>query len=424
MEVQQKKIAIVGLGYVGLPLAVEFSKYFQVVGFDIDENRIKALHNRNDYTKEVAESDLRGAKELSFTNNIEDIKDCNFYIVSVPTPITKDNLPNLDPLFHACEWIGALLKQGDIVVFESTVFPGCTEELCVPKLEQASNLTFNKDFFCGYSPERINPGDYNKKLKDITKLVSGSTPETLDVIDQLYSKIIKAGTYRVKDIKSAEAAKVIENTQRDLNIALVNELSKIFDLMNINTKEVIRAAATKWNFIPFEPGLVGGHCIGVDPYYLTYKAKSLGYNPEIILAGRRMNESMPNFVAVKLIKKMIKNEIKINKAKVLLMGLTFKENCSDIRNSKAFELIKELKAFGLVVETYDNWVDPNFVKNLSNKHRINLENKPLYEAIVVAVPHKQFQQMGVANIKKNLKRNGVLFDVKSVFLTSETDLRL
>ncbi|NPA81100.1 MAG: Vi polysaccharide biosynthesis UDP-N-acetylglucosamine C-6 dehydrogenase TviB [Epsilonproteobacteria bacterium] len=420
MNLENKKLAIIGLGYVGLPLAVEFGKKFDTVGFDINEERIKELKEGYDRTLEVDSENLKSARKLSFTTNIDDIKDANIYIVTVPTPIDSFKRPDLTPLIKASETVGKVLKKGDIVIYESTVYPGATEEDCVPVLEKFSGLKFNKDFFCGYSPERINPGDKEHTVTKIKKVTSGSTPEIAKVVDELYKSIIEAGTHLAPSIKVAEAAKVIENSQRDINIAFVNELAMIFNKMGIDTNAVLEAAGTKWNFLPFKPGLVGGHCIGVDPYYLTHKAQQLGYNPEIILAGRRLNDNMGIFVANQVVKLMIKKGKRIEGAKILVLGITFKENCPDIRNSRVIDVINELKDFGCNVDVYDPWADKEEVKHeygidlLTKEDEVDLSK---YDALVVAVAHDEFKKM---DIKKS--DNQVVYDIKGIL--KEADGRL
>ncbi len=415
-----KKLAIIGLGYVGLPLAVEFGKKFETVGFDINKERIEELEKGYDRTLEVDSENLKSAKKLSFTTKLEDIKDANIYIVTVPTPIDSFKRPDLTPLLKASETVGKVLKKGDIVIYESTVYPGATEEDCVPILEKFSGLKFNKDFFCGYSPERINPGDKEHTVTKIKKVTSGSTPKVAKEVDELYKSIIEAGTHLAPSIKVAEAAKVIENAQRDINIAFVNELAMIFNKMGIDTNAVLEAAATKWNFLKFKPGLVGGHCIGVDPYYLTHKAQQLGYNPEIILAGRRLNDNMGIFVANQVVKLMIKKGKRIEGAKILVLGITFKENCPDIRNSRVIDVINELKDFGCNVDVYDPWADKEEVKEeygidlLTKEDNIDLSK---YDAIVVAVAHDEFKKM---DIKKS--DNQVIYDIKGIL--KESDGRL
>ena len=405
------KISVIGLGYVGLPLAVAFSDKFKVIGFDVNEKRVEELNKFNDKTLEIDLEKLKNAitnNKMKLSSNIDDIKECNFYIVSVPTPVDKNNRPDLTPLLKASQSVGSVLKKGDIVVYESTVYPGATEEECVPVLERFSNLKFNEDFFCGYSPERINPGDKEHTITKIKKITSGSTKKVADIVDDVYASIIKAGTFKASSIKVAEAAKVIENTQRDINIAFVNELAMIFEKMHIDTTEVLKAAVTKWNFLKFNPGLVGGHCIGVDPYYLTHKAQELGYHPEIILAGRRINDNMGKYAANRVVKLMIKHDKKINKAKVLILGITFKENCPDIRNSRVIDVVKELKEFGCNVDVYDPWADKNEVLreyNLNLIENLNLNN---YDAVVLAVAHDEFKNLDFSNL------NAVTFDIKGI----------
>lgn len=405
------KISVIGLGYVGLPLAVAFSDKFKVIGFDVNEKRVEELNKFNDKTLEINLEKLKNAitnNKMKLSSNIDDIKECNFYIVSVPTPVDKNNRPDLTPLLKASQSVGSVLKKGDIVVYESTVYPGATKEECVPVLEKFSNLKFNEDFFCGYSPERINPGDKEHTITKIKKITSGSTKKVADIVDDVYASIIKAGTFKASSIKVAEAAKVIENTQRDINIAFVNELAMIFEKMHIDTTEVLKAAGTKWNFLKFNPGLVGGHCIGVDPYYLTHKAQELGYHPEIILAGRRINDNMGKYAANRVVKLMIKHDKKINKAKVLILGITFKENCPDIRNSRVIDVVKELKEFGCNVDVYDPWADKNEVLreyNLNLIENLNLNN---YDAVVLAVAHDEFKNLDFSNL------NAVTFDIKGI----------
>ena len=424
---KEKTINIIGLGYVGLPLAVAFSEKYKVIGFDIATWRIEELKKGYNRTLEVEEDELKRAidRGLEFTNNLEDIKKANIHIVTVPTPIDKHKNPDLTPLIKASESVGSVLKKGDIVIYESTVFPGCTEEVCVPILEEKSNLKFNKDFFVGYSPERINPGDKKHTVTKIKKVTSGSTPEVAKEINELYASIIEAGTHLAPSIKVAEAAKVIENAQRDINIAFVNELALIFDKLNIDTKDVLEAAGTKWNFLKFTPGLVGGHCIGVDPYYLTYKAKEIGYHPEIILAGRRLNDNMGIFVANKMIKLMIQKGHTIKGSRVLVLGITFKENCPDIRNSKVIDVIRELQEFGINVDVYDPWADKEEVKR---EYSINLiENGELriesYDGVVLAVAHKEFKEIE-SKIKEIKNNNLIVYDIKGFFDKSIVDGRL
>lgn len=412
------KICVIGLGYVGLPLAHAFSSKYEVVGFDISKYRIDELSSGYDRTLELTENQVKEAIKngMKFSLDINDIKDCNIYIVTVPTPIDKNKKPDLTPLIKASETVGKVLKKGDIVIYESTVYPGATEEDCVPVLEKFSNLKFNTDFFCGYSPERINPGDKEHTVTKILKVTSGSTPEIGKKVNELYASIITAGTHLAPTIKVAEAAKVIENSQRDINIAFVNELAIIFNKLGINTNDVLAAAGTKWNFLPFRPGLVGGHCIGVDPYYLTHKAQSIGYNPEIILAGRRLNDNMGIYVANQVIKLMIKKGHKIEGSKVLVLGITFKENCPDIRNSRVIDVIEELQEFGCNIDIYDPWADTKEVEHEYNLKLIKELNIAKYEAIVLAVAHNEFKQL---ELKTN---NNVVFDIKSIL--DETDGRL
>jgi UDP-N-acetyl-D-galactosamine dehydrogenase len=418
------KLSIVGLGYVGLPLAVEFGRKRTVVGFDINQRRIDELKAGNDFTLETTQEELAAAKHLSYTTNLDDLRNCNCYIVTVPTPIDEYKRPDLTPLIKASETVGKVLKNGDIVIYESTVYPGCTEEDCVPVLEKHSGLKFNQDFFCGYSPERINPGDKEHRVTTIKKVTSGSTPEIADLVDALYNEIITVGTHKAESIKVAEAAKVIENTQRDLNIALINELALIFNKMGIDTEAVLKAAGSKWNFLPFRPGLVGGHCIGVDPYYLTHKAQAIGYHPEIILAGRRLNDSMGAYVVAQLVKAMTKKRIQVEGAKVLVMGLTFKENCPDLRNTRVVDIVAELKDYNCEVDVYDPWVT---VEEAQHEYGITPIAKPddgNYDAIILAVAHQQFKDMGAAAIRALGKPASVLYDLKYVLSTQESDLRL
>ncbi|MBL3520266.1 nucleotide sugar dehydrogenase [Arcobacter lanthieri] len=412
------KICIIGLGYVGLPLAHAFSAKYEVIGFDISKWRIDELSSGYDRTLELTDTQVKEAIKngMKFSLDINDIKDCNIYIVTVPTPIDKNKNPDLTPLIKASETVGKVLKKDDIVIYESTVYPGATEEDCVPVLEKFSNLKFNVDFFCGYSPERINPGDKEHTVTKILKVTSGSTPEIGKKVNELYASIITAGTHLAPTIKVAEAAKVIENSQRDINIAFVNELAIIFNKLGINTKDVLEAAGTKWNFLPFKPGLVGGHCIGVDPYYLTYKAQSIGYNPEIILAGRRLNDNMGIYVANQVIKLMIKKGHKIEGSKVLVLGITFKENCPDIRNSRVIDVVEELQEFGCNIDIYDPWADPKEVKHEYNLELAKKLNIAKYEAIVLAVAHNEFKQL---KLKKN---ENIVFDIKSIL--DETDGKL
>lgn len=417
-------IAVIGLGYVGLPLAVEFGKTRPVVGFDINERRIAALQSGKDSTLELSEDDLRLAQHLSFTTNVADLAAATIYIVTVPTPIDAHKRPDLTPLIKACETLGRVLKRGDIVIFESTVYPGATEEDCVPVLERISGLKFNEDFFAGYSPERINPGDKAHRLQTIRKVTSGSTPDVAKLVDQLYASIVTAGTYQAESIRVAEAAKVIENTQRDLNIALINELAIIFNRMGIDTEAVLRAAETKWNFLPFRPGLVGGHCIGVDPYYLTHKAEEIGYHPQVILAGRRINDGMGAYVAGQMVKAMLQRRIHVNGARVLVLGLTFKENCPDLRNTRVVDVVEELREYGVRVDVHDPWADPDEARH---EYGLDLVATPVdgaYDGVVLAVAHDRFRAAGAMALRRFGREGGVFCDLKSVFARDESDLRL
>lgn len=424
LQIQDVKLAIVGLGYVGLPLAVEFGKKRSVLGFDINADRIAELKNGVDRTLEVDADELAQATGLDYTHQAEKLAQANVYVVTVPTPIDEYKQPDLTPLVRASETIGKVLKRGDIVIYESTVYPGATEEVCVPVLERISGLHFNQDFYAGYSPERINPGDKTHRVANIKKVTSGSTPEIAQLVDDLYAEIIVAGTHMASSIRVAEAAKVIENTQRDVNIALINELALIFNKMGIDTQAVLEAAGTKWNFLPFRPGLVGGHCIGVDPYYLTHKAQSLGYHPEIILAGRRLNDSMGGYVVSQLIKAMTKQCIQVQGSKVLLMGLAFKENCPDLRNTRIVDIVRELAEYTIDVDVYDPWVDPQAAAHEYGIHPISNPVPGAYDAIIVAVAHQQFVEMGAAGIRKLGKPKHVLYDLKYVLHQHESDLRL
>jgi len=424
MQLKDIKLAIVGLGYVGLPLAVEFGRKRVVVGFDISKRRIDELKAGNDITLETTREELEAAKHLSYTTDISDLRDCNCYIVTVPTPIDKYKRPDLTPLVKASETVGKVLKKGDIVIYESTVYPGCTEEDCVPVLEKHSALKYNRDFYCGYSPERINPGDKEHRVTTIKKVTSGSTSEIAELVDALYNEIITAGTYKAESIKVAEAAKVIENTQRDLNIALINELALIFNKMKIDTEAVLKAAGSKWNFLPFRPGLVGGHCIGVDPYYLTHKAQAIGYHPEIILSGRRLNDSMGVYVVAQLVKAMTKKRIHVEGAKVLVMGLTFKENCPDLRNTRVIDIVTELGDYNCDVDVYDPWVS---AEEAQHEYGITTIAKPEpdnYDAIVIAVAHSEFKSLGVKGIRALGKTDCVVYDLKYVLEQKDADLRL
>lgn len=424
LSIADLKIAVIGLGYVGLPLAVEFGKKVPVVGFDIYQKRIDELRNGQDHTLEVSPEELKQAIHLSYSANLEDLKNCNFFIVTVPTPIDEFKQPDLTPLVKASTSIGKVLKKGDVVVYESTVYPGATEETCIPVLEQVSDLKFNQDFFAGYSPERINPGDKLHRVTNILKITSGSTPEVAEFVDQVYNLIIEAGTHKATSIKVAEAAKVIENTQRDVNIALINELAVIFNKMGIDTEAVLQAAGTKWNFLPFRPGLVGGHCIGVDPYYLTHKAQAIGYHPEIILAGRRLNDGMGAYVVTQLVKAMIKKKIQVEGAKVLVLGLSFKENCPDIRNTKIIDIVNELTEYNIAADVYDPWVDAAEAEHEYAITPVKSLEQGQYDAVILAVAHEQFKAMGAAEIRALGKPEHILYDLKYVLDQSESDLRL
>jgi UDP-N-acetyl-D-galactosamine dehydrogenase len=417
-------IAVIGLGYVGLPLAVEFGKKYPTLGYDINRRRIAELREGVDATLEVGQAELRAATRLSYSTSIEDLHLKNVFIVTVPTPVDRHKKPDLGPLETASETVGRVIGRGGIVVYESTVFPGATEEYCVPVIERVSGLRFNQDFFVGYSPERINPGDKEHRLTTITKITSGSTPEIAEFVDALYDSIIEAGTYKASSIKVAEAAKVIENTQRDLNIALMNELAIIFRKIGIDTEEVLKAASTKWNFLPFSPGLVGGHCIGVDPYYLTHKAEGVGYHPQVILAGRRINDNMSGYVVGQLIKQMIKRGIPVADSNVLVMGLTFKENCPDLRNTKVIDSIIKLKEYNINVDVYDPWASAEGAKHEYGISLISAPERGKYDAIILAVAHRQFKEIGVAEVRSFGKHNHVLFDLKYLLPKSDVDLRL
>lgn len=424
MQIQDVKLAIVGLGYVGLPLAVEFGKKRPVLGFDINARRIAELKDGKDHTLEVEPEELAQASQLEFSHEAEHLARANVFIVTVPTPIDEYKQPDLTPLIRASETIGKVLKRGDIVIYESTVYPGATEEDCVPVLERMSGLRFNEDFYAGYSPERINPGDKTHRVSSIKKVTAGSTPETADLVDELYGQIIVAGTHKAPSIRVAEAAKVIENTQRDVNIALINELALIFNKMDIDTQAVLEAAGTKWNFLPFRPGLVGGHCIGVDPYYLTHKAQSIGYHPEIILAGRRLNDSMGGYVVSQLVKCMTKRRIQVQGSKVLVMGLTFKENCPDLRNTRVVDIVRELGEYNIDVDVYDPWVDSQEAVHEYGIEPTAAPAQGVYDAIILAVSHHQFVEMGATAIHALGKAEHVLYDLKYVLPASESDLRL
>ena len=418
------KIAVIGLGYVGLPLAVEFGKKYDVVGFDVNEARIAALQAGHDATLEVSDAELADAKGLRYSANADDLKTATIFVVTVPTPIDTSKHPDLTPLIRASETVGAALKRGDLVIYESTVYPGATEEDCVPVLERVSGLTFNTDFFCGYSPERVNPGDKVHRLTTIKKVTAGSTPEVADLVDGLYASIVTAGTHKATSIRVAEAAKVIENTQRDLNIALINELAIIFNKMGLDTEAVLQAAGTKWNFLPFRPGLVGGHCIGIDPYYLTHKAEAMGYHPHVILAGRRINDGMGGYVANQLVRAMINSSIPVRDAKVLVLGLTFKENCPDLRNTRVVDVVAELSDYGISVDVHDPRVNPDDARREYGIEVCRSPNFGDYDAIILAVPHHEFIDIGPSTIRKFGKVRHVFFDLKSAFPKNESDMRL
>lgn len=420
---QDVKIAIIGLGYVGLPLAVEFGKFHNTIGFDINLERIKALRADNDITLEVSSDEMHEATQLQYTSSLNDLASCNIYIVTVPTPVDDDKTPDLSPLIKASESIGAVINSSDIIIYESTVYPGATEEVCVPIIEKTSGLKFNKGFFVGYSSERINPGDKKHRLPNIKKVTSGSTPETAQFIDTLYQTIITAGTHMAPTIKVAEAAKVIENIQRDVNIALINELAMIFDKLDIDTTDVLEAAGTKWNFLPFRPGLVGGHCIGVDPYYLTHKAQSIGYDIQIVLAGRRINDSMGPYVANRLVKEMIAKDIPVKGSQILIMGLTFKENCPDLRNTRVIDVINELKSYGASIDVHDPWVS-NAAAQVEYGFDLVTPKNDSYDAIIVAVAHEQFKKLGISTLRAFGHDSHIVFDLKSIFPKNDSDIRL
>ena len=423
-DINKLRIGIVGLGYVGLPLAVEFGKKYPTVGFDISAERVAELEGGTDSTLECSSEELAEAKHLSFGSSVDAIADCNFYVVTVPTPIGETNRPVLTPLRSASAALGSIIKRGDVVVYESTVYPGATEEFCVPLLEHESGLRMNEDFFVGYSPERINPGDKERRLPLILKVTSGSTAETADFVDAVYQSIITAGTHKASSIKVAEASKVIENTQRDVNIALVNELAMIFERVGIDTQEVLEAAGTKWNFLPFRPGLVGGHCIGVDPYYLTFKAQHLGYHPQMILACRRINDNMPLYVASRVIKQMLEKSINPRGARVLMLGLAFKEDCPDVRNTKVADIVAELTSYGAVVDVHDPWVDAEEARDEYGIDLVAAPEKAAYDVIVIAVAHTSFKELGAPGIRTFGKENSVVYDIKYVLAPDEVDDRL
>lgn len=424
MPREDATIAVIGLGYVGLPLAVEFGKLRPVIGFDIDPGRLASLVAGKDNTREISYEELAQARHLRFTSDPTDLTAASIYIVTVPTPIDAHKRPDLTPLLNASKTIGRALKRGDIVIYESTVYPGATEEDCVPVLELNSGLRFNEDFFCGYSPERINPGDKTHQLTAIRKVTAGSTPEVAATVDALYASIIAAGTYKAESIRVAEAAKVIENTQRDLNIALVNELAIIFNRMGIDTEAVLTAAGTKWNFLPFRPGLVGGHCIGVDPYYLTHKAEALGYQSQVILAGRRINDGMGTYVAGQMVKAMLRRRIQVNGSRVLILGLTFKENCPDLRNTKVVDVVAELKEYGILVDVYDPWADPDEARAEYGLDLVPEVPAGAYDGVIIAVGHRVFAELGVGGIRAFGREGHVLYDLKHVLPTYAADLRL
>lgn len=424
LNLEETKIAIIGLGYVGLPLAVEFGMKMPVLGFDINEPRVNELKSGKDSTLEVSDEELASAKQLSYSCNVDDLKSCNVFIVTVPTPIDKNKNPDLTPLIKASSMLGDVISKDSVVIYESTVYPGATEEVCIPLIEEKSGMTFNKDFYAGYSPERINPGDKEHRVSTILKVTSGSTPEVADYVDSLYQLVITAGTHKASSIRVAEAAKVIENTQRDVNIALINELALIFNRLGIDTEEVLKAAGTKWNFLPFRPGLVGGHCIGVDPYYLTYKAQEIGYNPEMILAGRRLNDNMGIYVVSQVIKLMLKKRVHINDAKILIMGLTFKENCPDLRNTRVTDMIDEFAEYGANVDVYDPWVDGGEAQHEYGIVPVDQPQENYYDAIILAVAHEQFVEMGADKIRELGNANHVLYDIKYILPSTEVDGRL
>ncbi|MGH8306063.1 MAG: Vi polysaccharide biosynthesis UDP-N-acetylglucosamine C-6 dehydrogenase TviB [Steroidobacteraceae bacterium] len=424
LSLRNCRIGVVGLGYVGLPLAVEFGKRYETLGFDVKERRVAQLRAGRDTTLEVTRAELKAARQLKFTSDLKELKRCRVFIVTVPTPIDEYKRPDLTPLIRASESVGRALKKGAVVIYESTVYPGCTEEVCVPILERESGLTFNRDFFAGYSPERINPGDKEHRLTTIRKVTSGSTPEAAEFVDELYGSIVRAGTHRASSIKVAEAAKVIENTQRDVNIALINELALIFNRLSIDTEEVLSAAGSKWNFLPFKPGLVGGHCIGVDPYYLTHKAQQIGYHPEMILAGRRLNDNMALYVAGRITQLMNAKRIHVKGARVLVLGITFKENCPDIRNSKVVDVVRELARQGARVEIYDPWANLSECRHEYGLTLTRTLAPKRYDVAVLAVAHREFRQLGARGVRRLCRKTHVLYDIKDLFPASEVDGRL
>lgn len=419
-----KKIAVIGLGYVGLPLAIEFGKKQNVVGFDIDRNRIDELSSGKDSTLEMNQQELQEAVYLKYSENIQDLVDRDVYIITVPTPVDESRCPDLNPLIKVSEMLGEVVSKGNILIYESTVYPGATEEVCIPAVERKSGLKFNEDFFVGYSPERINPGDKDHRVTNILKVTSGSTPEIAEEVDQLYRSIIVAGTYKAHSIRVAEASKVIENVQRDVNIAIINELAIIFDKLGIDTLEVLEAAGTKWNFLPFRPGLVGGHCIGVDPYYLAHKAQAVGYHPEIILASRRLNDTMGEYIVSRLLKEMFKKGIQVLGAKILVMGLSFKENCPDLRNTRVIDILAELTECGVEADVYDPWVCEEEAKSKYNIQLISSPEKNFYDAIIIAISHREFRVLGADSIREYTKSNSVIYDLKYTLSAEEADIRL
>lgn len=418
------KLGIIGLGYVGLPLAVEFGKKYPTLGFDINTKRVGELKQGHDFTLEVSSEELADSDFISYSADVDDLKDCNVYIVTVPTPIDKNKQPDLTPLVKASAMLAKVINKGDVIIYESTVYPGATEDVCIPEVERHSGFVFNEDFYAGYSPERINPGDKERRVTNILKVTSGSTPEISDFVDSLYKSIVTAGTYQASSIQVAEAAKVIENTQRDLNIALINELAVIFNKLNIDTEEVLKAAGTKWNFLPFRPGLVGGHCISVDPYYLTHKAQAIGYNPEVILAGRRINDAMGAYVVSQLIKTMLKRKLPVNGANVLVMGFTFKENCPDVRNTGVIDILAELAEFEINVDVYDPWVNPEEAKHEYDVDLISAPKDGHYDAVIFAVAHNEFKALSASDIKALMKSEHVIYDLKYMLDADLADIRL
>lgn len=423
-SLENVKLGIIGLGYVGLPLAVEFGKKYPTLGFDINTKRVGELKQGHDFTLELSSEELADSEFISYSTDVDDLKTCNVYIVTVPTPIDKNKQPDLSPLVKASAMLAKVINKGDIIIYESTVYPGATEEVCLPEVERHSGLVFNQDFYAGYSPERINPGDKERRVTNILKITSGSTPKISDFVDSLYNSIITAGTYQASSIQVAEAAKVIENTQRDLNIALINELAVIFNKLNIDTEEVLKAAGTKWNFLPFRPGLVGGHCISVDPYYLTHKAQAIGYNPEVILAGRRINDSMGEYVVSQLVKTMLKRKLPVNGANVLVMGLTFKENCPDVRNTGIIDILAELAEFDMNVDVYDPWVNPVEAKHEYDVDLILAPKSGHYDAVIFAVAHNEFKALSADEIKSMMKKEHVIYDLKYMLDAELADIRL